>query len=143
MRAFFEIVRSGPVRFDAMLILSTVARWEGLILLGGLFGIIFWKLLTGGISLDQLLEGDIGSSGGAPGSDPGTYMSLGRAQSLAITIFAALYYLVQFAQNPTEFPQLPASLIDAVMGSQAIYLAGKAQAMLGPRLKSFLQRRMP
>jgi hypothetical protein len=133
----------GPVEVNAMRTLSEVARWEGLILLGGLFGIILWKLLTGGISLDQLLEGDIGRPNNALGSDPGTYVSMGRAQSLAITVFAALYYLLQVWQNPREFPHLPASLIDALMGSQAIYLAGKAQAMLGPRLRSFLQRRMP
>jgi hypothetical protein len=50
---------------------------------------------------------------------------------------------MQVLQNPTHFPQLPASLIDVLMGSQIIYLAEKAQAMLGPRFKSFLQRRMP
>jgi hypothetical protein len=120
-----------------------MARWEGLILLGGFFGIVVWKLLSGGISLDQLLEGDIGTPNRADGSDPGTYVSLGRAQSLVITSFTALYYLMQVLQNPTQFPQLPASLINVLMGSQAVYLAGKAQAMLGPRFKSFLQRRMP
>jgi hypothetical protein len=123
--------------------LLAMARWEGLILLGGFFGLVVWKLLTGGISLDQLLEGDIGTANGADGSDPGTYVSIGRAQSLAITAFAALYYLLQVLQNPTQFPQLPASLINILMGSQAVYLAGKAQAMLGPRIKSFLQRSMP
>jgi hypothetical protein len=133
----------GPVEVNAMRTLSEVARWEGFILLGGLFGIIFWKLLTGGISLDRLLEGDIGGPNNAPDCGRGTYVSAGRAQSLAITAFAALYYLLQVWQNPREFPHLPAILIDALMGSQAIYLAGKAQAMLGPRLRSFLQRRMP
>jgi hypothetical protein len=122
--------------------LSVMARWEGLILLGGFFGVVVWKLLSGGISLDQLLEGDTGSPNGASGSDPGTYVSVGRAQSLVITAFTALYYLIQVLQNPTQFPQLPASLIDVLMGSQAVYLADKAQAMLGPRFKSFLQRRM-
>jgi hypothetical protein len=123
--------------------LSVMARWEGLILLGGFIGIVFWKLLSGGMSLDQLLEGDIGRPDGATASDPDTYVSMGRAQSLVITAFTALYYLMQVLQNPTQFPRLPASLIDVLMGSQAIYLAGKAQAMLGPRFKSFLQRRMP
>jgi hypothetical protein len=110
--------------------------------LGGLFGLIFWKVATGGISLNQLLEGDIGRSNGEPGLEPDTYVSPGRAQSLVTTIFAALYYLTQFLRNPTEFPHLPASLIDLVMGSQAIYLAGKVQAMLGPRVRSLFQRRM-
>jgi hypothetical protein len=122
--------------------LSVVARWEGLILLGGFFGVVVWKLLSGGIILDQLLEGDVGRPNGATDS-PGTYVSVGRAQSLVITSFTALYYLMQVLQNPTHFPQLPASLIDVLMGSQIIYLAEKAQAMLGPRFKSFLQRRMP
>jgi hypothetical protein len=124
-----------------MRILPILARWEGIILLGGLFGVISWKLVTGGISLNQLLEGDIGNSDGTPELEPDTYVSAGRAQSLITTIFAALYYLMQFLRNPTEFPQLPNSLIGVVMGSQAIYLAGKAQAMLGPRVRSLFQRR--
>jgi hypothetical protein len=123
--------------------LPMLARWEGFILLGGFFALIVWKLVTGGISLDQLLEGDIGKSNGEADLDPSTYVSAGRAQSLATTIFAAGYYLLQFVRNPTEFPHLPNTLINLVMGSQAIYLAGKAHAMLGPRVRSFFQRRMP
>ena len=60
--------------------LSTLAYWEGLILLGGLFGVVLWKLFTGEISLDQLLEGDVLDANSADGL--GTYVSTGRTQLL-------------------------------------------------------------
>ena len=139
----FSSCIGAPLGFTAMHTLSLLARWEGFILLGGFVGLVCWKLVTGGISLDQLLEGDTGSSNLAPDAASGTYVSIGRAQSLTVTLFVAVYYMMLVLQNPTQFPQLPASLIALLIGSQTVYLVGKARAMLGPRLWSFLQRRMP
>jgi len=116
---------------------STLAQWEGFLLLGGFFAIVFWKLATQSISLDQLLEGDIRDPNGKDGYS--TYISAGRAQSLLITIFAALYYLLQVIHNPREFPTLPNGLVAALAGSQALYLGGKAQAMWMGRLRDFLK----
>jgi hypothetical protein len=116
---------------------GTVAYWEGLILIGGFFGIVFWKLMTGGIVLDQLLEGDIRDPNSADGY--ASYTSAGRVQSLLITLFAALSYLLQVIHNPRVFPTLPNGLIGALAGSQALYLGGKAQAMLLGRLRDFLK----
>jgi len=116
---------------------STLAQWEGFLLLGGFFGIVFWKMATQSISLNQLLEGDIRDPQSTDGYS--TYASAGRAQSLVITLFAALYYLLQFIHNPKEFPALPGGLVAAVAGSQAVYLGGKAQAMLIGRLRDFLK----
>jgi len=121
--------------------LSTLAYWEGLILLGGLFGVVLWKLFTGGISLEQLLEGD------APDADAAnrdsTYVSGGRTQLLAATVFVAGYYLLQVLHNPKQFPTLPTELVGALAGSQALYLGGKARAMLQGRVRDFFNRRMP
>jgi hypothetical protein len=121
--------------------LSTLAYWEGLILLGGFFGTVLWKLLTGGISLEQLLEGDVRHPNASEGDS--TSASPGRAQSLVSTIFVSAYYLLQVVQNPKEFPKLPPYLIAVLAGSQALYLAGKAQAMLLGPLLDFLKRRTP
>lgn len=121
--------------------LSTLAYWEGFILLGGFFGTVLWKLLTGGISLEQLLEGDVRHPNAAEGDS--TSASPGRAQSLVSTIFVAAYYLLQVVQNPKEFPKLPPDLIAVLAGSQALYLGGKAQAMLLGPLLDFLKRRTP
>ncbi len=118
---------------------STLAYWEGVILLGGFFGIVVWKLMTGGISLSGLLDGDIRDPGSADKSGYSTYASAGRAQALIFTVFAALYYLLQVMQNPREFPKLPHELVGALAGSQALYLGGKAQAMLLGRLRDFLK----
>jgi len=102
--------------------------WEGLILLGGFFGLIFWKMFTGEISLTHLLEGDRRDSSQPSGFT--TAVSPGRTQLLMFTIFAAGYYLLQVIHDPTTFPQIPNSLLLALGGSHAVYLGGKAQSML-------------
>jgi hypothetical protein len=117
--------------------ISTLAAYEGLILLAGFFGIVFWRLLTGRIGLNQLLEGDIRDPKSAEGYS--TQPSAGRAQSLVITAFAALYYLLQVIHNPKGFPKLPNGLIEALAGSQVVYLGGKAQAMLLGRWRDMLK----
>jgi len=60
-------------------------------------------------------------------------------QSLIITLFAAAYYLVQVINNPKAFPALPNELMGVLAGSQALYLGGKAQAMLLGRLRDVLK----
>jgi|SRR5215469_14942361 len=114
---------------------STLAYWEGLILIGGLFGVVFWKLATGEIALDDLFEGQIRDKNG----DYSSYTSKGRVQSFLVTIYVALYYLMQVIQNPTKFPEVPAGLVGVLAGSHALYLGGKAQAMLLGRLRDFLK----
>lgn len=109
---------------------ATLAYWEGLILLGGFFGIIFWKLLTGGISLNGLLDGDRWE-----GSVISTSLSPGRVQLLMFTISSALYYLLQVIHNPSSFPKVPDALVAVLGGSQAVYLGGKAQGLLSYRFK--------
>lgn len=115
----------------------TLTYWGGLILIGGFFGIVLWKLLTGGIILGRLLEGDIRDPDGENGYS--SYVSPGRVQSLLTTLFAALYYLLQVINNPKEFPEVPNGLVEALAASQVLYLGGKAQAMLLGRLRNFLK----
>ncbi len=120
--------------------LATLAYWEGIILLGGFLGLVLWKLLTGGISLEQLLEGDAQDPNSADGYS--TYVSGGRTQLLGATLFAAGYYLLQVIHNPKQFPTLPTELVGALAGSQALYLGGKARALLLGRLQQFFNRRV-
>lgn len=103
---------------------SRLAYWEGLILLGGIFGIIFWKMFTGAISLKYLLYGDQ--------LDPHNpiFVSPGRTQLLLFTIYVAGYYLLQVMNDPTSLPQVPNSLLVALGASHAVYLGGKAQSLL-------------
>jgi hypothetical protein len=121
--------------------LSALAYWEGLILLGGLFGVVLWRLFTGGISLDQLLEGDVRDANSPDGLS--TYVSAGRTQLLLSTLFVAGYYLLQVVHNPKQFPTLPTGLVGALSGSQALYLGGKAQNLLLGSFRDFLNRRTP
>ena len=112
-----------------------LAFWEVAILLGGLFGVVFWKLLTGGIPLDGLLEADVYDANSSDGSGFSAAPSAGRAQALLATLFVAVWYLMQVIHNPRAFPHLPDGLVAAMAGSHGIYLIGKAYGLLSHRLK--------
>ena len=103
---------------------ARLASWEGFILLCGIFGIIFWRMFTGAISLKYLLYGDQ-----ADPRNP-TFISPARTQLLLFTIYVAGYYLLQVIHDPTALPQVPDALLVALAGSQAVYLGGKAQSLL-------------
>jgi hypothetical protein len=111
--------------------MTTAARlfyWEGVIVIGGLFGVIAWRLLTGGITLDSLLCGDRRDRTTLSGYS--TFFSPGRTQMLIVTSLTAIYYLLQVIHDPTAFPKIPAAWVVALGGSHSIYLGGKAQSML-------------
>jgi len=120
-----------------MLFLMTLAYWEGAILFGGLFCVVLWKLMTGGISLNYLLDGDVRDPGSPTGFS--TNVSPGRIQALIVTLFVAGYYLLQVIHNPKEFPKMPDALLGALAGSHVLYLGGKAQAMLPGRMRDLFK----
>jgi len=110
--------------------LVKLASWAGLVLFGGFFSVVLWKLLTGGISLSYLLDGDVRDPNSPDGSGFSTSPSAGRAQTLAVTLFVAGWYLLQVIHNPRQFPHLPNALVGSLAGSQILYLGGKAHSML-------------
>ncbi|HWZ45069.1 MAG TPA: hypothetical protein VNW97_16460 [Candidatus Saccharimonadales bacterium] len=114
---------------------STLASWEAVVIVAGLFGLVCWKMITGEISLDCLFEGD----GKDDTGNPASYTSAGRVQAFGATLYIALYYIVQFAHDPKEFPAIPNWMVVTLAGSHAIYLGGKAQDMLQGRLRDFLK----
>lgn len=118
-----------------MLSPATLAEWVGFLLFAGFFGVVFWKLASGTIPLDRLLETGVRASQGADSSSA----SAGRAQSLAVTLFVALYYLIHVIQNPRQFPELPQSFVAIFAGSQTIYLGGKAWDFLPDSWRNFLK----
>ena len=113
----------------------TLAKWEGIILIGGFVCVVVWKLATREISLDYLLYGDAKANRGA---DEQTFFSSGRAQMLLATVTIAGYYLLQVIQDPTHFPAVPNELIAALGTSHAIYLGGKAQSLYLGRLRDLV-----
>ncbi len=120
-----------------MQVLATLARWEGYVLLGGFLLIVLWKLATGEISLEELLEGDVRDPDGSDGWS--TSASSARTQSLVFTLFVAGYYLLQVITNPKEFPKLPSGVVAGFGASQALYLGGKARAMLSERVRELFR----
>lgn len=107
--------------------LVDLARWSCLTFLIALAAIIFYKILTGSISLDGLLSGDR--------KDGATYFSLGRTQLLIFTLVVAIRYIKEVILNPStsSLPDISATTLGVLGGSQLFYLAGKAHALLsGP-----------
>jgi hypothetical protein len=98
-----------------------------MILVGGFFGVIVWKLLTGRIRLHYLFYGDRRDRTNEGYTE---FFSPGRVQLLFVTILTAGYYVVQVIRDPTQFPEIPTTWVVALGASQAIYLGGKAQSML-------------
>ena len=108
---------------------ATLAEWAGFLLFGGFFGVVFWKLATGSIPLDQLLE-----TGG-----PSSSSSASRAQSLGVTLFIAAYYLIHVIQNPNQIPELPGTFVAILAGSQSLYLGAKALDLLPDSWRNFFK----
>jgi hypothetical protein len=117
-----------------MIDIAQLACWGGTIVLGGIFGVILWRLFTGEISLDYLLYGDR--------RDRTTFFSPGRTQLLVVTILTAGNYLLQVIHDPTTFPKIPVAWVAVLGGSHAIYLGGKAQFML-LGIRDLIDRRKP
>ena len=101
--------------------LVAAARWEMIVLIGGLMIVVVGKIFTGGINLSGLLT--------VSKDDPS--FSPGRAQMLMATVLTAMYYLLQVIDKPAadSLPPLPGTLVGIVGASQAIYLGGKVQSL--------------
>jgi hypothetical protein len=91
-----------------MIVVARLVYWEGVILLGGFFGVIVWRLFSGEISLDYLLYGDRRDRRKPSGYS--AFFSSGRTQLLMATILTAGYYLLQVihelgvSRPPVFFP---------------------------------------
>lgn len=111
--------------------LATCALWGIRLLLGGFTAVVVWKLLTSN-ALKGLLSGDqyqseIGEIGLLD-------FSAGRAQSLVVVVYFAVYYLIQILHSPSAFPPIPKAMLYVLGGSQATYLSGKAYDLLLARV---------
>jgi len=119
--------------------LTKLAALEAVILFGGFFGIVLWKMLTGSINLSYLLDGDVRNENSPDGSGFSSSTSAGRAQAVSVTVFVAAWYLLQVIHDPREFPKLPNAMVGALAGSHALYLGGKMQGMFFGRLRDLLK----
>jgi len=103
--------------------LGQIARWEVMIFVGGMAGIITMRLLTGRINCRYLLWGRR--------RDGSRYFSPERAQLLVFTIAIAMQYLLTAAHTTSgEMPKVPAAALEVLGASNAIYLGGKGWMML-------------
>ena len=104
--------------------LVTAARWEMIILLGGLMVVVVLKVFAGGIAMSGLLT--------VKGGQDDASFSPGRVQMLMATLLTAMYYLLLVMNNPSidRLPDVPTGLVAVLGGSHAIYLGGKVQDFL-------------
>jgi hypothetical protein len=115
---------------------ATLAYWEGVLLLGGIIGVVVWKLASGELPLDDLFEGSVREA-------DGTYTvqaSAGRMQTFWVTIIVAGSYLLRVINDPHQFPDVSDGMLGLLAGSHALYLGGKAQGMLLGRFRDILGR---
>ncbi|PYP86671.1 MAG: hypothetical protein DMG65_18455 [Candidatus Angelobacter sp. Gp1-AA117] len=113
--------------------LVILARWEVYLLIGGLFAIILYKILSGSIDLNGLLTGD--------SRDGSEFFSPGRAQMLAFTSITAFNYLMEVVRSPSlqALPTIPHSTLAILAGSHLVYLGGKARSMLLGSISEYLR----
>jgi hypothetical protein len=94
--------------------------------LGGVFLTITVGLLTGYVNTRGLLYGRR--------ADGSVYFSSARVQLLILTIGSAADYLISVLDRRScALPEAPPQLVAMMGGSQLLYLAGKAWALLRKR----------
>ncbi|MBI3365148.1 MAG: hypothetical protein HY033_09600 [Ignavibacteriae bacterium] len=103
-----------------MATLSIFVRYEICFFLVALAGIIGYRMLTGKINLQGLLDTKDGS---------GQYSSA-RLQLLLSTLTGACYFIAAVAEDPTKFPPVPDYLLAALGGSNLVYLGSKSASWL-------------
>ncbi|HEV3455958.1 MAG TPA: hypothetical protein VHG32_05325 [Thermoanaerobaculia bacterium] len=126
-----------------MQLLIRFAFLEGCALVIGLFAIVAFKIANGTISLaDLLFAKEAGrtktvlrrkAGGEQAGAEKTDYeerrvFSPARLQLLIFTVAVAANYLHRVIVNtdPHSLPDVPQGVINALGGSQAVYIAGKA-----------------
>jgi hypothetical protein len=103
--------------------LVALMKWEVIIFLGAMAGIVAVQLLTGQINTSGLFRA---KAAGPRGKSE--QISPARVQLLVSTLGAASYYLSQVLANksPGTFPPIPETWPAILGGSNLLYLGGKA-----------------
>lgn len=102
--------------------LVTLMKWEIILFLGALAGVVAMQMLSGQINISGLFQAD------KNGKD--SQFSSSRVQLLILTLGAAFYYLSQVLTNatPGRFPPIPETWPVLLGGSNLLYLGNKAFA---------------
>jgi len=91
-------------------------RYEVWFLLGALFLLVGYQILTGKITTTGLLLSKDRDAGVSPA----------RIQLLMFTVTGAFYYLAQVIHDPSSgLPDPPQQLVEALMGSNLLYMGSK------------------
>ncbi len=110
--------------------ITTVLKYEVLLFLGVLTFIVFYQLLTGKINMRRLLFAKGRESAGPSTRRRTSGLSPSRIQLLVISIGVAIYLLAEVMRDPSKFPEIPVGLLLLMAGSEAIYLARKANNLV-------------
>ncbi len=120
---------------------TNVLKVEVLIFLGALALIVFYQLLTGKIKMRRLLFAK-GRAAASPSTGQKTNgFSPSRIQLLIVSIGVGIYMLVKVVVEPSQFPDIPIGLLLLMAGSEAFYLARKANnLLLGKNIRRGIRR---
>jgi hypothetical protein len=110
-----------------MEVLLKVLRYEMILLLVLLAGVVGYKLLVNQINVKGLLRDKTGDRSFSPAS----------VQLLGVTLSVATYYMFMVieAKGTGRLPDMPNEFLFALMGSNSIFLAGKLYGALTSKLR--------
>jgi len=100
-------------------------RTSTLVFLIALALIVTYQILTGKINMRRLLF--------AKGRGVTAGLSPSRIQLLVVSIGIAIYLLAEVLRDPSRLPEIPTGLLLLMAGSEAIYLARKANNLMPRR----------
>lgn len=111
-------------------LVATVLRYEILLFLSAFALVVLYQLLTGRISTRRLLSAKDRESAGLSANQKTPGASPSRVQLLVVSIGVAIYLLAEVLRDPSHFPEVPTGLLLLMAGSEAFYLARKANKLL-------------
>jgi hypothetical protein len=106
-----------------MTLLIKIMCIEVWVFLAGLAAVLVYKILTGRVRLSGLLLGEEGLL------TEERLLSVSRVQLIFITLIAALYYMAQVVNNPTQFPEVPDTLLYILGASNVLHLRSRYNAL--------------
>jgi len=109
---------------------TTILRYEVLLFLGALTLIVFYQLVTGRINTRRLLFAKGRAAASSLTRQESSGLSPSRIQLLVISIGVAIYLLAEVIRDPSQFPEIQTGLLLLMAGSEAIYLARKANNLV-------------
>lgn len=117
--------------------MTQIVCLAGGLVLGGLFGAVAWKAITGEMDFSGLFS----TKRSISENKGDNYFSPSRVQLATTTLITASYYLAQVVHDPTRFPVIPSAWLLGLGASHGIYLGSKAESVFSSIQNTTRRRR--